>query len=68
MFMSGDVDAHVSDAYHLFSQPEQLFSEWIFSLFFNSLGTCLYMVSDMEVSWVVPVIRFQLKETNELEQ
>lgn len=26
------------------------------------------MDSDMEVGWVVPVIGFQLKETNELEQ
>lgn len=26
------------------------------------------MVSDVEVGWVVPVISFQLKETNELER
>lgn len=68
LFIRGDVDAHVSDPCHLLSQPERLFSDWIFHLLFKSLNNQIHIVSGMEVVWVIPVISFQLKETNEVEQ
>lgn len=40
----------------------------LFPVLLKSLSTCIYVVSDMEEVWVVLIISFHLKETNELEQ
>lgn len=63
-FIAGNIRAHSLIFAICFHIQNSYFLTRLLPVLFKSLSTCMYVVSDMEEGWVVPIISFPLKETN----